>query len=521
MKKLFLYKSIAAIVLTLGLVVACTENIADVRLDPRMATTEVQGISSAQATVVGFVIAEGSGFSERGVCYGLTTEPTVDDNKVVFDDDVTGATFSVTITGLDYATTYYARAYAINATGTIYGDEMTFTTLPVVPTVTTTAITDISYTSATGGGEVTVTGGADVTARGICYSTGANPTIDNEKTSDGDGLGVFTSSLTNLMDGTTYYVRAYATNSAGTGYGEEETFTTLVPQDRTWYIPGDYVAASYPGTEWADWSPDKSPIVKSGLSDPDNLQGYVYMANETNNWKFATQPNWDGPNYGDGGGGTLDDDPGAANMSSTQGYYLLRANANDLTYTALATEWGIIGDATPNGWTDETALTYDPTLQKWIGAYALTAGEVKFRSNHSWDAPNPNYGSDDGDGTLDEGGANIAVSEAGEYAVTLDLSQPLAYAYRIDMWGLIGSATPDSWDSDQDMIWDPVGGVFTITLDLVAGEMKFRANNAWDYDLGGDIAALTPGGSNIAVAADGNYTITLDPWNMVATVTAN
>ena len=231
----------------------------------------------------------------------LAPEPNITDTKVAYDTVVQGATFSVTITGLDYATTYYVKAYATSNSGTIYGEEMSFTTLPVVPTVTTEAITEISYTTATSGGEVHFQGGSDVTARGVCWSTSPAPTISDSKTTDGDGLGLFASSLTELLDGTEYYVRAYATSSAGTGYGEEVVFSTLVPQERTWNVPGDYVVASYPGTSLANWAPDASPQVKSGASAPDNLEGYVNMANGSNNWKFATQPNWDGPNYTDDG----------------------------------------------------------------------------------------------------------------------------------------------------------------------------------------------------------------------------
>ncbi len=516
MKKTIIYKYLVALAVMVAVLAACTEDTAQVRLEPTLATSETEGLSSDQATVIGFVIAEGDGLSERGVCYDTLAGPTIDNNKVVYEDRLEGATFKVTLTGLDYATTYYAKAYATGKGGTIYGEEVTFTTKPVVPTVTTAEISDISYTSAMGGGEVTVSGGADVTARGICYSTSENPTISDQITSDGDGLGAFTSSLEGLDDGTMYYVRAWATNSAGTGYGDQVSFTTLVPLDRTWNLPGDYVEASYPGSGMTNWSPDNSPQVKSGLSAPDNLEGYVYMANASNQWKFATKDNWDGPNYGDGGGGTLSESGG--NMVSPAGYYFIQADASAFTYSAVATVWGVIGEATPLGWGDESALAYQPGLQQWTGGVHLTASEMKFRANHDWAY---NYGSDAADGTLQAGGANIAIATEGDYAITLDLSTPLEYTYRIDLWGIIGSATPDGWDSDQDMTWDNVNDVFTVTLDLVEGEMKFRANDDWGYNLGGDLNALTPGGANIAIAADGNYTITLDPWNMIATVTQN
>ena len=119
------------------------------------------------------------------------------------------------------------------------------TTLSVVaaPTVTTTAISNIDKNTATGGGNVTADGGATVTARGICWSTSQNPTISGNHTTDGTGTGSFTSSMTGLTANTTYYVRAYATNSAGTAYGEQVSFTTL-PDG----VPGDVDGNEYLST---------------------------------------------------------------------------------------------------------------------------------------------------------------------------------------------------------------------------------------------------------------------------------
>ncbi|MEE4116546.1 MAG: SusF/SusE family outer membrane protein [Marinilabiliaceae bacterium] len=523
MKKSIIYRFTGILVVLLAIMVACTEDIEDVRLDPILSTSEVLDIASDKATVIGFVVAEGDGFTERGICYSTATEPTIDDNKVVYKPGIGGitkATFEVTLKNLNYATTYYAKAYAISDDATIYGKEITFTTLPEVPVVTTAAITEISYTTATGGGEVTDAKGSDVTARGVVWSTSSMPTVSGSKTTDGDGLGTFSSSLSGLSDNTKYYVRAYATNSAGTGYGQEVTFTTLETMERTWWVPGDFVESSYPGSGMTNWSPGNTPIVKSGQAAPDNLEGYVYFANAAN-WKFATQPNWDGPNYADGGGGTLDDDPGGTNMSSPAGYYFIQADASALTFSALATNWGIIGDATPGGWGGGTPMTYDPELQVWKGSYTFGTGAMKFRSNNSWDDPNPNYGSDAADGTLQRGGENIPVAIAGDYAVTMDLSNPLDYTYSLNTWGLIGEATPGGWTDDTNMTWDPVGGVFTVTLDMTAAEWKFRANDDWGVNFGGSLGALEQDGGNFSISTAGNYTITLDPWTKVATVTMN
>ncbi len=94
------------------------------------------------------------------------------------------------------------------------------------PSITTTAASSIAATSATSGGNVTSIGGSNVSAKGVCWSTSPNPTTANSKTTDGSGSGSFTSSITSLTSNTTYYVRAYATNTSGTAYGEEISFTT-------------------------------------------------------------------------------------------------------------------------------------------------------------------------------------------------------------------------------------------------------------------------------------------------------
>lgn len=599
---------VAAAILFAG----CTKDTSDVRLDPKLGTAKISSITSNSALVEGFVVAQGDGFTEKGICYDIAANPTVAKSKTLYTGSLTSASFEVALAGLNYATQYFARAYAVGPTGTLYGEELTFTTLPVVPTLTTAAVTAVTGNSAAGGGEVTVSGGANVTARGICWDIAANPTTAKSKTTNGEGIGAFTSAMTGLLGNKTYYVRAYATNSAGTGYGPQVSFKTEIDlptvtttavtaitkvsavsggnvtydgggtisarglcwsmnaspsvtdnviaggtgtgafvsnltgltlyttyhvrayatnskgtvygsdiqfttlaNTRTWNVPGDYVAASYPGTSYSNWSPGASPQVKSTITAPDAIEGYVYMANASNEWKFATQNDWSGPNYGAGTpAGTLSESGG--NMVSTAGYYKINVNAavNPMTYTAVKTVWGVVGSATAGSWDTDTQLTYNPTLQKWTGAVNLTAADLKFRANNDWGY---NYGAPSGSQNLVAGGDNIAITLADVYAITLDLSHPNEYTYRADRWGIIGSATPGGWSDDTNMTWDAVNGVFKITLTLVAGDIKFRANDDWGYNLGGPLGALTPGGSNIPVAA-GTYTITLNPWTMVATI---
>lgn len=105
-------------------------------------------------------------------------------------------------------------------------DNVTDPESATAPAVTTAAVTAIRQTTAQCGGNVTSDGGAAVTARGVCWSTSPTPTVADHKTTDGTGTGSFTGAITGLTAGTDFYVRAYATNSAGTGYGNAQPFTT-------------------------------------------------------------------------------------------------------------------------------------------------------------------------------------------------------------------------------------------------------------------------------------------------------
>lgn len=138
--------------------------------------------------------------------------------------------YSVAIANLTHSTTYYVRYQGSNQWSSLQPttiSEFRTTDTPTIALVTTSQPTNVSYTSATVGGNVTDDGGASVTERGICYSTSANPTTANTKITRGSGLGEFKCNLTDLQYETTYYVRAYAVNARGTAYGEEVSLTTL------------------------------------------------------------------------------------------------------------------------------------------------------------------------------------------------------------------------------------------------------------------------------------------------------
>ena len=185
-----------------------------------MLVTAISAMGGGEVTV-----NDGTYIIVKGLCWAAHENPTTNDDFYQEAESGVGS-FGISMTDLNISTTYYVRAYAVTADGTTYGDQKTFTTRDGIPTLMTAEVTDITGATATCGGDITDNGGLNVTARGVCWSTSPNPTVANSHTTNGNGNGSFSSSITGLNVSTTYYVRAYATTSAGTGYGEEKTFTT-------------------------------------------------------------------------------------------------------------------------------------------------------------------------------------------------------------------------------------------------------------------------------------------------------
>ena len=156
-----------------------------------------------------------------------------------------------------------------------------------LPTVTTNSVTSITKNSAVCGGNVTSDGGATVTQRGVCWSTSQNPTTNDNKTIDGSGTGSFTSNMSGLTAGTTYYVRAYAVNSQGTAYGTQKTFTTTTTSG------GGATTGTINGHDWVDLglpSGLKWATCNVGATSPEGYGNY-YAWGET-----STKTSYDGSN---------------------------------------------------------------------------------------------------------------------------------------------------------------------------------------------------------------------------------
>jgi uncharacterized protein (TIGR02145 family) len=229
-----LITAIITIALVVGLIVSCSSSDDTPTPTPPVATLPVLTTNSTTSVTQTTAISGGNVTSDggktitaRGICWATAQNPTTANSKT--SETGTTGNFASNLTNLTANTLYYVRAYATNSDGTAYGNQVNFTTgtIPAtLPLVTTTAVSAITFTSATSGGNVSSDGGGAITARGICYATATNPTITNTLVTATGTTGAFSSNLTALSAGTTYYVRAYATNSAGTGYGSEVTFST-------------------------------------------------------------------------------------------------------------------------------------------------------------------------------------------------------------------------------------------------------------------------------------------------------
>jgi hypothetical protein len=213
---------------------------------PSVATGSVSSRGYTQFTAGGNVTDDGgSTVTARGICWSTSTQPTLG-NSYTNDGSGTGA-FSSTANGLAQGTVYYYRAYAVNSAGTAYGAQFSVSTnYATVPSITTVSPNSINPTYAYSGGNNISDGGSTITAKGVCWNTTGSPTIANSKTSSGSGTATFSSYMSGLSPGTTYYVRAYATNAMGTAYGNTYAFTTPTtaslspPQDLYLdYTPGN------------------------------------------------------------------------------------------------------------------------------------------------------------------------------------------------------------------------------------------------------------------------------------------
>ena len=224
---------------------------------PVVETNQVINITLNSAECQGIALADsGNVIIKKGFCWHTQEDFDIDN---CLDLTVSGSglgSFSGQLYNLSGGTTYYIKAYATNQLGTSYGMAKEFITENMgLPTIMTSDITNIGNTYAKTGGDITDNGNSPIIARGVCWNTDGEPSLENSIgfTSDGTGIGSFTSNITGLQEGTLYYVTAYATNEEGTAYGNIKSFT---PSLIEWIMVegGDFQMGSNNG------STDEQPI---------------------------------------------------------------------------------------------------------------------------------------------------------------------------------------------------------------------------------------------------------------------
>lgn len=294
------------------------------------------------------------------------------------------------------------------------------------------------------------------------------------------------------------------------------TVTTYQDSDCGDFCTIGLIGSATPG----DWGTDTD----MRISDPERI--------DLNTWtltvflkggqevKFRANDGWD-VNWGaaDFPSGTAVS--GGPNIPiPTDGYYKIVFNDVTGAYTftpagsKVFTTIGIIGDATPGGWDNDTDLTQDTdNVHLWSGMVTIKDGEAKFRAENDWadNWGNTTYPSGFGTG----GGPNVPV-KAGTYFVWFnDATGEYAFMNSADKdpyaaIGIIGDATPGGWDNDTDLIQNPSNPYrWSVVINLTEAETKFRANDAWDVNWGGvdyPSGIASKGGPNIAVK-EGTYTI--------------
>jgi uncharacterized protein (TIGR02145 family) len=230
-----------------------------------------------------------------------------------------------------------------------------------IPTLTTFTVENISSSMASSGGLIINDGGSPVTQRGVVWNTSPNPTTANNSTNNGNGPGSFTGNLTGLTANTTYYVRAYATNSAGTAYGNQQIFTTV----------NNGVIITNPG---------------AGVT----YNGHTYSSVVLGNGQEWMSENLKTENYRNGDPilTGLDD---ASWSSTTSGAYVIYNNdmANNVIYGKLY-NWYAVADprhVCPTGWHEPTDAEWT-TLTDYLGGEDAAGGKMKTTGIQYWSTPN-------------------------------------------------------------------------------------------------------------------------------------
>jgi uncharacterized protein (TIGR02145 family) len=304
-------------------------------------STSVTGLTTIQVTFNAEVNSQGGGtVTERGAVWNTSGNPTVNSNRV--PSGFGTGVYTANLTGLSANSNYYVRAYAVNPFGFSYGLEFPFSTLTGLVTLTTNNVFS-QGTTATTGGNITDSGGSIIIERGVVWNTNGNPTILDNKTTDGIGTGLFTSFLVGLIPNTTYYLKAYAINSAGIAYGNQITFTTAAVTIELIDIDGNIYKTIKIGNQI--WMQDNLRVsrFKNGIEIPYIIDGRT--------WGELVGPAWS--------------------------YYSNETTFN-LTYGKIYNGFALQSNngICPDGWRVPSQNDFNELIT-FLGGYAVAGGKIK------------------------------------------------------------------------------------------------------------------------------------------------
>ena len=257
-------------------------------------STDAAANVTATSAKCGGNVSDNGGFTiiSRGICWNSIGNP--DTNGSHLSSGTGNGTFNVNLTGLEMGKTYHVRAYAVNQMGISYGNEINFTTSNGMPSFGNDPVwvKSIKTESVVCYSEVIGDGGFPVIAKGFCWSTNQYPTIDGDNNNLGTGTGKLTGSITGLTRNTTYYVRAYATNSQGTSYSEQNSFTTAngLPTVTTTAVTMNGKTAVSGGNVTSDGG---YPVTERGICygvypNPDLTSAYIHTSDGSGTGYFSS-----------------------------------------------------------------------------------------------------------------------------------------------------------------------------------------------------------------------------------------
>lgn len=208
------------VLVVISIIIGCTKEAPKTTI-PIVTTFNAISITSNSVVLGGNISDDGGApITERGLFIGLGSDPISTGTKKAYSLGEDNP-FSGRVSNLQFNTTYYVKAYATNEKGIGYGNLISFTTLSTFATVLIDSVKQITATSITIGCNITSDGGDKIITKGVCWSTNQNPTISGDHTEDGYDSESFISLITSLTPLTTYYIRAYAINKAGTAYSDQ------------------------------------------------------------------------------------------------------------------------------------------------------------------------------------------------------------------------------------------------------------------------------------------------------------